>query len=141
MSFITLRTYFEERMSAVDPDFREWEDAFNIENIPSTILDKSWHVRFGPFNYVGSAHTCLSFDCPVSLSVFVKGYRNPKEAVDTALNLADAIITECTSPVHRLNQAKIKNVLPRIVDVRELSTTNDNSAVLEIQFSCEVILG
>lgn len=141
MSFSTIRPYFQDRMIAVDSELREWEDAFNLENIPSTILDKSWHIQFNPMGYnTGGAQTCLSFDCPVTLSVFFKGYRNPREAVDTALIFADAIIKECTKPVQRLNQPNIKNVLPSLVSVRELDTTNDNAAILEIQFSCEVRL-
>lgn len=139
MTFSTIRTYFEERMATVDSELKEWEDAFNIDNIPSSILDKSWHIQFNPFSYnTGGAHTCLSFTCPVTLNVFFKGYRNPKEAIDTALIFADAIIKECTKPVLRLNQPKIKNVLPSLVSVRELDTTNDNAAVLELQFNCEV---
>lgn len=140
MSFLTLRQYFETSMLNVDSEFREWEDAFNIDNIPSTILDKSWHLRFQPFSFLRNAQTCMNFDCPVTLNVFVKGYRNPKEAVDTALILADAIIKECTKPVRRLNQPAIKNVLPNLVDVRELAQSNDNAAVLELQFNCEVIV-
>jgi hypothetical protein len=127
-------------MSAVDPDFKEWEDGFNVENIPSTILDKSWHFVFNPSNYIGSAHTCLNFTAPVMLRVFLKGYRNPKEAIDTALLFADAIIKECTKPINRLNQPKIKNVLPGIVSVQELGSTNDNSVILELQFNCTIIL-
>ncbi len=140
MSFNTIRPYFGDRMAAVDPDLREWTDAFNIENIPSSILDKSWHLTFGNFNYTGTAHTCMSFDCPITLRVMLKGYRQPSEAVDTALIIADAILKECTRPVQRLNQPSIKNVLPSFVSVNALDTTNDNAAILEIQFSCQVIL-
>lgn len=139
-SFITLRQYFVDRMAAVDPDLKEWDDAFNIENIPSSVLDKSWHITFGTFNYTGSAHTCLNFDCPVTLSVMFKGYRAPKEAIDTALTFADSIVKECTKPVQRLNQPSIKNVLPGIVNIRELGASNDNVVVLEIQFNCIVII-
>lgn len=142
MSFATIRPYFQDRMATVDQELREWEDGFSIDNIPSTILDKSWHLDFQPFSYnTGGAHTCLSFQCPVTLNVVFKGYRNPKEAIDTALEFADSIIKECTKPVLRLNQPKIKNVLPGLVNIRELGATNDNVAVLELQFSCEVIIG
>lgn len=141
MSFSTIRPYFQERMSVIDTELKEWEDAFNVDNIPATILDKSWHLDFSPFSYnTGGAHTCLSFECPITLSVFFKGYRNPVEAVDMALLFADAILKECTKPVQRLNQPKIKNVLPGNISVRELSDSNDNAAVLEIQFFCEVIV-
>lgn len=141
MSFSTIKPFFEARMVAVDPELKEWCDAFNIDNIPATILDKSWHIRFDPFSYsTGAAQVCLPFECPITISVFFKGYRNPREAVDMALIFADAIVKECTKPVQRLNQPSIKNVLPNNVSIRELSDSNDNAAVLEIQFLCNVIL-
>lgn len=140
MSFIDLRAYFQERMLTVDPDLREWDDAFSVDNIPSTILDKSWHIQFEQFNYTGTAHTCLSFDSPVKIRVLFKGYRVTKEAVDTALTMADAIVKECTKPVHRLNQPNIKNVLPAFISINQLGATNDNVVILEINFRCEVIL-
>lgn len=140
MSFQTLRPYFNERMKAVDPDLREWPDAFNIDNIPSSIIDLSWHLAFQPISYRGNAQTCLSFSAPVRVSVCLKGYRVPQEAVDRAHILADAIIKECCKPVNRLNQPLIKNVLPSLVDVRALTQDNDNVAVLEMSFNCEIII-
>lgn len=141
MSFSTIRPYFQERMFAVDVELREWEDAFNIENIPSSILDKSWHLDFSNFSYnTGGAHTCLSFEVPLNLSVFFKGYRNPVEAIDTALVFADAIVKECMNPVHRLNQISIKNILPNGINLKDLSDSNDNTVILEIKFICEVII-
>lgn len=140
MSFIDLRPYFQARMKTVDSDLREWEDAFSLDNIPSTIIDKSWHIAFDSMTYTGSAHTCHRFNSPITLSVVFKGYRYTNEGVDSALLFADAIVKECTNPVHRLNQARIKNVLPNQISIRELGPTNDNVAVLEIRFDCEVAL-
>lgn len=140
MSFNTLRAYFETRMAVTDPDLHEWEDAFGVDNIPSGILDHSWHIEFGPFNYVGTAHTCLEFNCPVSLRVYLKGYRYPKEAIDSGMILADAIVKECCKPLNRLNQPYIKNVLPNTIDVRALGQTNDNAVVLSLSFDCNVLV-
>lgn len=140
MSFASLRPYFIDRMRAVDPDLREWFDAFNIENIPSSILDKSWHLAFQPMTYSGTAHLCLEFNSPVRLSVCLKGYREPQEAVDRAHLFADAIIKECCKPINRLTQPHIKNVLPNLVDVRALTQDNDNVCVLELSFDCIVII-
>lgn len=140
MSFVTLRAYFEARMQAVDPELREWEDAFNIENIPSNVLDKAWHLEFGAFTYSGTAHLCMSFNCPVRLRVFLKGYRNPKEAVDLGVILSDAIVKEACKPSNRLTQPSIKNVLPSVINVQALTESNDNVALLDLTFNCEVII-
>jgi hypothetical protein len=139
-SFVSVRAYFQDVMRAVDPSLKEWQDAFSIDNIPSTILDYAWHFALNPFSYSGTAHTCLTFRCPVTLSVCLKGYRAPKDAVDTAARLADSIVREATRPVRRLNQPQIKNVLPSTISIRELGQTNDNVVVLEIQFICTVIV-
>lgn len=139
-AFADLRPYFEARMKAVNPDLRQWPDGFNTDNIPSQIVDKAWHVQFGPSNYTGTAHTCLHFVCPVRVWVAFKGYREPKKAVDTALKFADAIVSEVCTPANRLNQATIKNVLPNLIDIRELAQGNDNVVVLELTFDCELIL-
>lgn len=138
MSFTTIKPYFQARMQAVGGGLKEWEDAFNIENIPSNVLDKAWHIAFESSNYRGTAHTCLTFSAPVKLSVCFKGYRNPQEAVDTAWVFADAIVKECCASIPRLNQPSIKNVLPNTVNIRSLAATNDNVAVLELGFVCEV---
>lgn len=140
MTFSTIRPYFQLVMQEVDNELREWEDAFSIDNIPSQILDKSWHFQLNPFSYVGTAHTCLQYRCPVVLTIVLKGYRNPKEAIDTATVLADHITREATKPTRRLTQPKIKNVLPSTISIRELGQTNDNVVVLETQFICEVIV-
>lgn len=140
-SFNDLRPYFDEQLAKVDPDFREWEDAFNIENIPSNILDKAWHLEFQPFIFeTGKVQNCFKFSCPVKLTVIFKGYKNPKEAVDSATNYAQAIVKECCKHSNRLNQPYIKNVLPNVIDIRALVQSNDNAVALELTFDCLVHL-
>jgi len=138
MSFSKLHPYFETIMTTVDPLFTEWEDAFNVANIPSSILDMAWHFEVLPFRYTGTAHTCLGFECPVKLKAFIKGYRTPKDAVDSALVFAEAIVKEACLPSNRLTQPTIKNVLPSQITVDALAQSNDNTAVLSIDFICTV---
>lgn len=140
MSFSTIPIYLRALLPNVDADFKEWDDAFNIENIPSTILDKSWHVGYSSFTYQGSAQNCLGYSCPVTLSLFLKGYRHPQEAIDSALFFADAITKEVCKPSNRLNQAYIKNVLPGTIRMRALAQDNDNTVVLELGFNFNVYL-
>jgi len=140
MRFKSLRDYYRLRLKAVDPDFREWEDGFSFDNIPSNILDGSWHLTFNPFTYTGTAQTCLGFSCPVVLRVFLKGHRCPQDAIDKALDLADSIISEICAPVNRLSQAYIKNVLPSNVDIQALDSSNDNAVILILGFNNTIYL-
>ena len=140
MSFVDLKPYFRDRLKAVSPDLKEWKDAFNIENIPSTILNKSYHIDLGLMTYRGSAQTCFQYLAPVSIRVIFKGYREAYEAVDFATKYADSITTEVCATSNRLNQARIKNVLPTTVNIRQLADGNDNAAVLELGFDCALFL-
>lgn len=140
MSFDTLRPYIQSRLRVVDPDLTEWEDAFNIENIPASILDKAWHLTFGAFLYVGTAHNCFAYQCPITLRLFLKGYRTPQLGVDSALFFSESITKEVCKPSQRLTQAKIKNVLPTSINIRELAQDNDNTVILEMGFNFNVFL-
>ena len=135
MSFVDIKPYFRERLETVDAELNEWQDAFDINNIPAQIIDKAWHIVVDAISYQGTAHECLGFAAPATLRVCLKGYRSPFEAIDNAHALADAIIKECCKAPNRLTQPNIKNVLPNLVNVREIGPSNDNLVVLEISFN------
>lgn len=145
MSFTSIRPYFSERLQAVDPDLKEWTDAFNIENIPETVIDKSWHLSFGLASAVSMNQTCLSYKYPVSLDVFFKGYRNPSDAVDTANSYGESILREILKHSNRLtivptSAAKIINVRSTIMQVLPIDQSNDNTVRLQMEFEADVYI-
>lgn len=143
MSFSRLRPYFKERLVTVDPELAEWEDAFNEENIPATVIDKAYHLAFGP-GLAGSLNQdCLPFTWNVTLNIYLKGYSTPKDAVDTALSTSEAILKECLKHSNRLadsavNAARIVNVKSTSIVLAPLATSNDNIVKLTMGFTCEV---
>lgn len=140
MSFVNQLPYFRARLKARHPELEEWRDAFNVENIPSTKLNKAYHLEVLPASYVGSAHGCLGYRAQVRVRVFVKGHDKPAEAVDKAMIYADTITTECCKSTNRLTQPFLKNILPISVDVKSLDTSNDNVAILDMTFECTVMI-
>jgi hypothetical protein len=145
MSFTRLRPYFIECLALVDSDFREWEDAFNIENIPSTVIDKAFHLDFGPASADPQNQTCLPYRWPVSLQIFFKGYSTPKDAVDTALSTSEAILKECLKHSKRLTDSEVSGA--RIVNVKSTSTaidpldvSNDNVVKLTMDFEVTIYI-
>lgn len=145
MSFTRLRPYFNECLALADSEFHEWEDAFNLENIPSTILDKAYHLDFGPATADAQNQTCLPYNWPVTISFFLKGYRSPKDAVDTALIKSEAILKECLRHSKRLTDLAVNN--SRIVNVKSASTriepldqSNDNVVKVTMDFSVTVFI-
>jgi hypothetical protein len=73
-----LRAFFRTRLDGLG--YTEWTDGFNIENIPSTVLDMSYHLAVGDIRS-GPANQLLHvFDYPLTVSIFLKGFRDPAEA-------------------------------------------------------------
>lgn len=140
MSLDSLRPYFQGAILATDPDFREWEDAFNVENIPNTALDCAWHFSVLPSSLVSFNQACLQMDVPIVLNAWVKGYRTPIEAVDLGLKRIESMVKECLRHSRRLTQPTIKNVLPTGFNVEAIAATNDNIARLVLNFTCRVII-
>lgn len=144
MSFTTIRPYFNTIMTTVDADLREWTDAFNIENIPESILNKSWHITFNPANQVSLNQTGLRYDYPITLNVFLLGYRVPADAVDTANSMGESIIKECLKHSNRLaiaeaNSGRIINVISNQMSINPLAASNDNVVRLQLDFTCQII--
>lgn len=141
MSFTGLKPYFKERLNSINSGaLKEWQDAFNVANIPATLLDKAYHIEINPSTYLGSAHGCLAFNAGVRVRVFFKGYATPAAAIDKATEYADYIIKAACLSTSRLNQAKLKNILPSGVSIDPLDGSNDNAAILEIVFTCNLYL-
>lgn len=116
--------------------YNEWEDSFNVENIPSSILDEAYHVEVGLITSQAANHHAHQFTFPVILRVFLKGYLNPKAAVDDALARGDDILESLLLPANRLGQAQdIKDVIPSSIQVLPLSATNDNAVILQMEMN------
>ena len=126
-----VRTYFRDRLEFLG--FEEWRDGFNFENIPSTLLDKSFHIESGDVAPTASNHQVHEFSSPIIIRVFLKGFLDPVEAIDSAFDSADDIMAEVLLPANRLG-VNIKDVVPTNISVKPLSDQNDNSVLLELSF-------
>lgn len=144
MSFTSIKPYIEARMTAVDADYREWTDAFNIANIPSNILEKSWHLAFGTASPITLNQNCLSYSYPVVLNVFFKGYQTPSNAIDSGNLAAENILKEVLANANRLNisavnAGRVINILPGTFSLNPLADSNDNIVRLELNFTFNII--
>lgn len=131
MGIANVRQYFRDRMDAIG--YVEWTDGFNVENIPSTVLDQSYHVESGQISATTANHQPHRFDCPIVLRVFFKGFNDPIRAIDDAYGYAEDILAEVLLPSNRLSN-DIHDVQPVSIAVNPLTQQNDNSVILEINF-------
>lgn len=137
MSLTNIRTYFRERFDGLS--YLEHEDGFNRQNIPQTILNKSYHILVesvtgGPINQLDQRTSS-----GVLISVFFKGYRNVNEAIDDAISNVEIIIKDVCKIANRTSM--LLNVVFEGCDFLPLSDTNDNSVLVEMRFSADVEIG
>ena len=140
MGVITLvKPYFRERILSLDSKFQEWTDAFNIENIPSTILDKSYHLAFGTVDGGLLSGKTQQIECNVLVRLFFKGYRNVSENVDRGIDLSEQLIRAVQDPAERLGES-IKGVKFLGMEVNEGFASNDNLIVVTQNYSVTLFL-
>lgn len=128
-----IRTFISTQILALYPDFREWKDAFNIENIPSTIFNKSFHIFYTIPN-ADKMQTTIMDSIDVTLKLFFKGERDTQIALDSAMDTAHLIrlniISKSATPSGYLS---IDN---NSIEASPLES-NDNKIVITLTFTAK----
>jgi hypothetical protein len=137
-----VREFFADQMTVLK--MREWTSPFTIDNIPSTIFDKAYHLDLGRMaiasvpNGQGKAFT---FDNTVTLKFLRKGFDDASKAVDAGLDQAQNIIGAIVVGSRGLDQKGLKIVVPTSLDVQPFSQNNTHAVVVVLTFKAVFILG
>ena len=138
MSWTASRAYFKTIIEA--RNFALHPDAFDVENIPSTVLDKSYHLTFGPVTGLGLENCALDSSFPVVVRLFFKGLpAQPNDAVDRSILFSETFTKDLLKPTNRLT-GLLKNVNLESVSFDQLSASNDHSVIATLIFNCRVWL-
>ena len=133
MSISQVRTYFKSRLSETDSDFREWTDGFNRENIPNNIYDKAYHIAYGSLASSALSDNFIEDNLSVSIQLFFKGYRDPAQAIDDALDKAHNFRLRCVSFPNATTGDDIKNVILTTM-IPDFPESNDNMIIIDLEF-------
>lgn len=138
--FASVRSYFRTRMNALG--YTEWTDGFNFENIPNTLMSKKgrmYHIS-SPTSGRSDAYdmTSQDIDQDVVVRVFFKGYKDAASAIDAAMAAKDTILGDVLDAVNRTSV--LTNVFYNNDQIIELNDTNDNAAILELNFIARIVL-
>ena len=139
MSITNVVPYFRTVMNSLG--HREWTDAFNDDDIPRTVLDRSYHIELGALANDKQNQDLIEVVQSVAVKLYVKGFRNTADGRDKSAQYMDAIIKKALEDDRRAQSyAGVKNV--RLVggDIGELSTDNDNAMRVTINFNCHLIM-
>lgn len=132
MSLASVRPYFRARLNALD--YTEWTDGFNFQNIPQTILDKSYHIEVGTVAGTKVGQLVTEIEFPVVVRVFFQGYRDPASTIDAALLAGDDILAEVLIESNAFGET-IKGVFLDTINVNEYDGSDDNDVILELNFT------
>ena len=73
------------------------------------------------------------------LTIFLKGFRDPKKRLDEGLVIADNVISDLTKIINRADYPQVKNVRMITFKPDKLSNSNDHDLKLMFQFETLVI--
>lgn len=118
----------------------EHPDGFNIENLPSTLMDKAYHVLIGPISGDRQNQSDQESTVTVTIKTFYKGFRYPQEAQDIAILETEEIMKSCVNLTTRTTTSGILNVVFDNSEIDPVGETNDNAVVVTSTYSCRVII-
>ncbi len=127
-----IRPLFANVLSSLN--YKEWPQAFNVNNIPANILTDSFHVAVAQVNAQTPDQQSHAFKTQVTVRVFFKGYRDPNAVKDAALDKAGLILNAILRPSVRLGTEGLQDIRPVSVNPVGLAGSNDNSLILEMVF-------
>jgi hypothetical protein len=141
MSLSVVRPFFRSVLNS--QGYTEWTDGFNSENIPSTLLDLSYHIETLNFTGIRLNQSDQEIEMDVSVSLFFKGYRDPAEAIDLSIEKVEDFIKEVLKPSFRVGQFTdgIKNITLQGFTLEPKDGTNDNLVKASVIFAVFVIIG
>ena len=136
---VKARNYFRKILNPLG--LNEWRDAFAINNIPSNIYDKAFHLENG-INSGGPSNQCdQETFTNITLRVFLKGFRDTTEGLEYSVAIGEKIIKKAINVGTRTDSHPVKNVIYNQMQSLPLDAVeNDNAVILEMDFTVLVIL-
>lgn len=137
MSLANVYPYFRARLNTLG--FKEWQDGFNRENIPSTVIDGSYHILTPSASGGTINQNHQNVEVSLTVQLVFKGYRYPSDAKEKSLVECEKIIKDICSIQNRTSQ--LLNVVFNGFSMSALNASDDNQVLLELDFTGIVILG
>lgn len=139
MSITAARSYLRSRAKTIG--LKEWSDGFNFDNIPSTVINGTFHISSGAGSGVKLNQHDQEITFNQTVRIFIKGYRDVSSAIDYAVKVTEDLIKESVSPKNRLTQSGgIKNIVLDSFNFEEGDQSNDNLVVASITFRIFTVL-
>ena len=137
MSLSNVRSYLRARLDGLG--FREHDDGFPTDNIPETVIDRSYHILVNSIDGGPINHTHQDTFSNVEIRVFFRGFRNVTEAIDSSISGVETIIRDVCKVANRTST--VLNCVFENCTFEPMNSSNDNSVLVTISFNVQVVLG
>ena len=132
MSLSGVRQYFVNRMKVAG--YVEHFDPFDADNVPNTILHKTFFINVGSFEGVKLNQRDQEMRCPIAVRIFLKGYQNVAAAIDAGLEESEKLCQDILKASNRLGNP-VKNVTLNRIVPEAFSVTNSSIVIVTMEFT------
>ena len=132
MSLTLVKPYFITQCKAAS--LKEWPYAFNIENVPNSIIDNSFHVLLNTVDGIKLNQHVQELNCGASVTFWIKGYKDPSSGLDKAIAKSEELLKLCLKPSNRIGTC-VKNIILNSVNFDRLADSNDNAIKVTMIFT------
>jgi hypothetical protein len=136
MSLGSVFPYIQNKMESIG--YTEHSDEFDLDNVASTILDKSFSIQLGEFSASVASQLDYEWSIPISLYVYLNGYQRPSDAMTDAINKASVAMDEIIDVGDRYTQTGIRNIKPTSLDFKKYAQDADHIIVIKIGLEATV---
>lgn len=137
MSLTLVRPYFSNKLKALK--FGEHLDAFNLENIAHSNIDRAFHYSMSVSNNeIGQSGQQLTVS--VTIRLFFKGYLNMANAYDEAVKKSQEVILSIMDKETRFSSEGLKSIEFQSMSFDPYSSTNDNIIQVTQEYTAQVYL-
>ena len=137
MSWDQVYSYFSSKLESIG--CTEWDISFDEENIPSTLIDKSFTQSVVSITGIETTNQSIETVISHQVRIYYKGFRTPRDAEKESLAKAEEAVTACVS--HLAQTGVFKGVYFTDLSLEPLSdVSNDNIVVAIIRFDVKMFL-
>jgi hypothetical protein len=137
MSWETTFDYFKEKLEGLG--LQEHVEAFDQDNIPATLIDGSFWQNLRLVTGDGLTNQSQEVRIDHEVTIYFKGFRNPREAQRECLIKAQEIVASCVD--HKAQVGAFKGVYFVDLSLEPLNDSlNDNIVRATIAFEIRMFL-
>lgn len=137
MSLTSVRPFFRKILEEME--FNEHMDAFNVENIASSNIDRGFHLMSGPVTPTKQSQYLVEMQAETTIRLFFKGYTDPAATLDDALAAEEALIKKALDvKCNAIDDIKLTTLITS--NREQLADSNDNIIVSVLTFNSLVMV-